>query len=100
MSYTPLSKAVKSIWANQLIRLPSSVVYVKFKFVYTTTSYIVNSTSSNVFLRRGSEKTFNNYLGLSNVFPSAVFVQVMRWQLYHLARLVVKVARFHDMGTR
>ncbi len=76
MSCTPLPKAAKPVWAKQLTRLPCLVVNVKFQFVYTTSSKIgsqllLASTSSNVLLERGSEKTFNECLGVSNVFPSA-----------------------------
>ncbi len=51
------------------------MVYVEFQFVYATTSKIgsqllLASTSSNVLLGRGSEKAFNECLGVSNVFPS------------------------------
>ncbi len=35
MSYTPLPKAAKPVWAKQLTRLPCLVVDVKFQFVYT-----------------------------------------------------------------
>ncbi len=72
MSCTPLPKAAKPAWANQMTRLPCSVVFVKFQFVYTTTSKIDSQlllapTSSNVLLGRGSVKAFNEYLGVSNV---------------------------------
>ncbi len=75
MSCTPLPKAAKPVRATQLTRLPCLVVYVKFQFVYTTKSKIdslllLASTSSNVLLGRGSEKAFNECLGVSNVFPS------------------------------
>ncbi len=48
---------------------------------------------------RGSEKAFNGCLAISNAVPSAAEVQIwlliiMRWQVYHLARLVGKVAWF------
>ncbi len=33
---------------------------------------LLTSTSSNVLLGRGSKKAFNECLGVSNVFPSAV----------------------------
>ncbi len=37
MSCTILPKAAEPVWtAKQLTRLPCLVVYVKFKFVYTT----------------------------------------------------------------
>ncbi len=39
--------------------------------------FLLASTSSHVQLCRGSEKTFNDYLGVSNVFPNAVFVQTV-----------------------
>ncbi len=60
--------------------------------------------SSKVLLWRGSERAFHECLGVSNVFPSAAQVQIwlriiMRWQVYHLARLVVKVVRFYRRGT-
>ncbi len=75
MSCTPLPKAVKPFWANQLIRPSSLVVPVQFVFVYNTTSKIgsqllLDSTRSNVLLGQGSEKTFNECLGVSNDFPS------------------------------
>ncbi len=51
----------------------------KFQFIYATTSQIgsqllLASTSSNVLLGQGSEKAFNECLGVSNVFPSTVQV--------------------------
>ncbi len=66
MSCIPLPKAAKPVWANQLTRLPCLVVHVTF--VYSTTSEIgsqivLASTSSNVLLGRGPEKTFNECLG-------------------------------------
>ncbi len=75
MSCTPLPKAVKPVRANQLIWLSCLVVPVKFRFVYNTTSkmgspFLLDSTSSNVLLGRGSEKAFNECVGVSNVFPS------------------------------
>ncbi len=76
MSSPPLPKAAKAVWAKQLTRLPCLVVYVKFQFVYTTTSEIgiqllLASTSSNILVVRRSDKAFNECLGVSNVFPSA-----------------------------
>ncbi len=75
MKCTPLTKAAKPVWTNQLIRLPCLVVCVKFQFVCTTTSQIgsqllLTSTSSKVLLARGSEKAFNECLEVSNVFSS------------------------------
>ncbi len=51
----------------------------------------------------GSDKAFNEWLGVSNVFPSAAIVQIwvliiMRWKVYHLARYVGKVVRFQHWG--
>ncbi len=90
MSCTCLPKTAKPVWAYQLTRLPYLVVNVKFQFVYTTTSEIgcqvlPSSTSSNVLLGRGSEKAFNECLGVRNVFPSAAYVQI--WLLLlHLVK--------------
>ncbi len=72
MRCTPLPKAATPVWATQLIGLPCLVVYVKRG--YTTTSEIgsqllLASTSSNVLLGQGSEKAFNECLGVRNVFP-------------------------------
>ncbi len=39
-SCTPLPKAAKLVWANQMTRLPCIVVNVKFQLVYSTTSEI------------------------------------------------------------
>ncbi len=55
MSCTPLPKAAKPVWAKQLTRLPSLVVYAKFQFVYTTKSkmgsqLLLASASSQVQL--------------------------------------------------
>ncbi len=36
MSCTPLPKATKSVWANQLTQLLFLVVHVKFQFVYVS----------------------------------------------------------------
>ncbi len=71
MSCTPLPKAVKTVWANQLARLPCSAVYVKFQFVYATTSEIgsqlwLASISSNVLLGRDSEEAFTECLFVNN----------------------------------
>ncbi len=76
MSCTPLLKAAKPVWANQLTRLPCLVVYVKFRFVYITASQIgsqllLASTSSNALLGQGSEKAFNECLGVSDASSSA-----------------------------
>ncbi len=73
---TPLPKAVKRVWANQLARLPCLVVYVKFQFVKTTTGKIgcqlsMASTSSNVQLGRGFEKAFDE-CPLCRLSPSLV----------------------------
>ncbi len=62
-------------WAP-LTRLPCLVFYVKLQFVHTTKSkmgsqLLLTSTSSHVQLWRGSEKAFNECLGVSNVFPTA-----------------------------
>ncbi len=82
MGCTPLPKAAKLVWAKQLTRQPCFVVYVKFQFLYTTKSemdsqLLLASTSSHVQLRRGSEKAFNECLGLSNVFPNAAEVETV-----------------------
>ncbi len=76
MRCTPLPKAAKPVWATQLTRLPCLVVYVKFQFVYTTQSkmgsqLLLDSTSSQVQLGQGSEKAFNECLGVSNGYPIA-----------------------------
>ncbi len=76
MSCISLSKATKSVWANQLTGLPCLVAYAKFHFVYTTTSkigslHLLASTRSNVLLGRGSDKEINECIGVSNVFPFA-----------------------------
>ncbi len=81
MRCTPLPKATKPVWANQLTRLPCLVVYVKVQFVSTITSKIgsqllPSSTNSNAQLGRGPEKAFNECLGVSNVFHSAALVQI------------------------
>ncbi len=73
MNNTPLPKAVKPVWCIHLPRLPCLLVYVKFQFVYASTSQIgsqplLASTSS----RRGSGDAFNENLEVSNAFPSAV----------------------------
>ncbi len=57
------------------------MVYAKFQFVYAFTSKIgsqilLTSASSKVLLGRGSEKAFDECLGVSNVFPSAALVQI------------------------
>ncbi len=95
-------RTLEPVWAKQLTRLPCSVIYVKFEFVYTTTSKIgtqllLTSSSSKVKLCPGSEKVFNEFLGLSNAFPSVQIwlLIIMRWQVYHLGRWVWKVVRFH-----
>ncbi len=48
-----------------------SVKLIKFQKCVTTKSLLLASTSSNVLLGRSSEKSFNECLGVSNVFPSA-----------------------------
>ncbi len=55
------------------------MVNVKIQFVYATSSktgsqLLLTSTSSKVLLGRGSEKAFNECLGVSNVFPSVAQV--------------------------
>ncbi len=50
------------------------MVYTKLKSAYATTSKIGSqilraSTSSKVLLGRGSEKAFDECLGVSNIFP-------------------------------
>ncbi len=109
MKCIALSKAANPVTANQLPRPSCLMVYVKFQFMHTIRSWIdcqllLASTSSNVLLRRGSQTMFNEFLGMTNVFPSAVKVQllsliIMSWQVYHLARLVGKVAMFHHRRT-
>ncbi len=59
---------------NQLTRLPCLVVNVKFQFGYTTRSKIGSQLLLPFF--RGSEKAFNEGVGVSNVFPSAAEVQI------------------------
>ncbi len=76
MNCTYLPKEAKPVWANQLTRLPCFVVYIKCQSVYTTTCHIgsqilLASTSFNVLLGLGSEKAFNEFLGVRNVFISA-----------------------------
>ncbi len=77
MSYLPLREAAKPVWAKQLTRLPCLVIDVKFQFVYTTKSKMVSqlllaSITSHVQLYRGSEKAFNECLGVSSVFLTTV----------------------------
>ncbi len=74
------------VWANQLTRLPCLVIYVKFQFVYTTTSKIgsqllLASTSSYVLLGRGSEKAFIECLGVS------IAALVRMWQRYYKCKV-------------
>ncbi len=69
------------VWAKNLTRRPPLVVYVKFQLVYTTTSQsgsqlLLASASSNVQLGLGSEKAFEEYLGISIIFSSAALVQI------------------------
>ncbi len=57
------------------------MVYVELQFVYATTSKIgsqllLTLASSKVLLGRGSEKHFNECLGVSNIFPSVASVQI------------------------
>ncbi len=74
MSCTFLPKAPKPAWTNQLTRLPCPVIYVKFQFMYATTSKIgsllsLAFTSSNVFPGRGSEKACNECLWGKQCLP-------------------------------
>ncbi len=53
MSYIPLPKAAKPIWAKQLTRLHCLVVYVKFQFAFAAISkmgsqLLLASTSSHI----------------------------------------------------
>ncbi len=54
MSCIPLPKAVELVWANQLTPLPSLVVNVKFVLLHI---YLLASTSYDVLLGQGSEKS-------------------------------------------
>ncbi len=90
--------------AIQRVILPFFVVCVRFQFGHTTKSrsfsqLLLASTNSNALLEWGSEKAFSECLGVNNVFTSAALVQlwlliIMRWQVYHLARLF----RLHHKG--
>ncbi len=71
------------------------MVFVKFQFMYATTSKIdsqllLASTSSKVLLGRGSEEAFNEYLGLSSVFPSVAQVQIWVLRLIAANKICVK----------
>ncbi len=60
------------VCANQLVRLSCLVVRVKFQFVYNIrrkvdSQLLLASVRSNVLLARGSEKGFNDFLGVSIV---------------------------------
>ncbi len=68
------------------------MVYVKSQCVYTTKSKIgsqllLASTSSHVQLRRGSEKAFNECLGVSNVFPAAACYAVQAVTYHEVASI-------------
>ncbi len=72
MSYTPVQKAAKPVWAKQLTRLPCHVVCVKFKFVYTTKSKNGQSAFAGFpQFPRPTLRGIGEALGVSNVFTSA-----------------------------
>ncbi len=56
MSCTPLPKAAKPVWANQLTRLPCLVVNVTFQFVYTLTFAKKMEFNQNARLRGPSAR--------------------------------------------
>ncbi len=78
MSYTPLPKAAKPVWAKQLSRLPCLVVYVKFQFVYTS------GGNSNIGYNAGNWpsssfcKVFTGLLDVeSNIFLLSTLVHAL-----------------------
>ncbi len=82
MSCTPLPKAAKPVWANELTLLLCLVINVKFQFGWTTKStmgsqLLLASISSQVQLWLWSDKAFNECLVVSNVLHLATLVQTV-----------------------
>ncbi len=97
------SHTLPSIHVTQLPALGVPTICVFYYMYNWTISFLLASTNPNVLLGKGTVKVFTERLGLRNVFPYAAFVQIwlliiIRWQVYHLVRLVAKVIRFHDRG--
>ncbi len=92
-----LTISAGNLFQNGTARMVKANGDVKFQFVYTTTSkmdslLLLASTSSNVLLGRGSEKAFDECLGVSNVFPYAAFVQI--WLLNDTINVTFPFVRF------
>ncbi len=108
ISIEQLQKPAKLVWAVLMTRLHCFVAYVKFKFVYTTTTskigsrLLLASTTPNVLLGRGSKVAFNECFGVNNVFPSPRVSPNLLSYHNEVAGIpfgeVIRVFRFHHKG--